>query len=317
MTVRFYSSIAQETQLTGSITGVSTTMVVAAVTGFPSSTPYTLAVGYNTVSEELVTVTGTSGTTLTITRGSDGTSAIAHNTGDKVRHVSSARDFADSRSHENATTDIHGVPPGAAIVATTGAQAISGKTFSTSTWSGGTINGTIAAAGGTFNGGTFVLPTLTSPIINNPVINTITPLGAWTTFTPTLQGAGGSPVTGTAATFNNGRFMKVGRAAHVHIETSGSAGMVIPGGNSSPITWNLPATLAPRNPVDPSVALSGGTASINFIFGLGLGHSIYTSAQTGFIVWYTTTNGASTTFDGTALKAGYPVSMDLTYECAT
>lgn len=303
MTVRFYSSIAQETQLSNSITAASTTMIVAAVTGFPSSTPYTLAVGYNTASEELVTVTGTSGTTLTITRGVDGTSAIAHNSGEKVRHASSARDFADSRSHENATTDIHGVPPGASIVSTTGTQTLTNKTITSPTF-GGNFSGSLT-------GGLLINPTLSNPTISN-----ITPLGAWTTFTPTLLGAGGAPVTGTAPNFNLGRYMKVGRTAHVHMETSGTAGMIVPGGDSQGITWNVPGTLAPRNPSDPSVTMSAGNVSVNFVFGLGIGNAIYGSSQLGFIGWYF--NGTSTvTFDGADLKGSFPISLDLTYETAS
>ena len=313
MTVRFYSSIAQETQLTGSITNVSTTIVVTAVTGFPSSTPYTLAIDYNTASEELVTVTGTSGTTLTVTRGSDGTSAISHNAGAKVRHVSSARDFSDSRSHENATTDIHGVPPGASLVSTTGTQTLTNKTIS-----GGTVSGA-AISGGAFTGainssanitgGTYTLSTINSATFNN-----IGPLGAWTTFTPTLQTAGGN-ITGTPAAFNTGRYIKVGRYATVHMETSGSAGMVIPGGDSSSIIWNVPAILAPRNPAS-TVVLGAGNSTINFILGIGFGPAIYTNSLTGFVAMYIS-SGAYVDFNGTNLKAGYPVSLDLQYETAT
>lgn len=308
MVVRFYSSTAQATTLTGSITNVSTTIVVAAVTGFPSSTPYTLALDYNTASEELVTVTATSGTTLTVTRGFDGTSATSHNAGAAVRHVSSAFDFATSRDHENATTGVHGLAPGAAIVGTTGAQTLANKTLTLPIINGVTFSGLMA---GSLTAGTF-----TAPTINGATFNNIGPLLGWTTFTPNLQ-VGATPITGTAPAFNNGRYMKVGRTAHVHMETSGSSGMIIPGGDSSPITWNVPSVLAPRNPGSSSVSMGAGTASVNFILALGIGNAIYTSSQAGFIAWYTTTNGVATAFDGTALKAGYPVSLDLTYECAS
>jgi hypothetical protein len=126
---RYYSSIAQQTTLTSGITASGTTMIVAATTGFPGSLPYTLAVDYGTSSEELVEVTGVAGTTLTVTRAVDGTSGSSHNPGAVVRHVSSARDFTDSRTHEAATTNVHGLSGGAAVVGTTSTQTLTNKTL--------------------------------------------------------------------------------------------------------------------------------------------------------------------------------------------
>lgn len=128
MTQRFYSSVATEKTLSGSINAVANTMTVSDTVGLPSSFPYTLAVDYDNISEELVEVTNAAGSLLTITRGIDGTSATLHNAGARVRHVSSARDFSDSRNHENATTQIHGLAPGEALVGTTGVQTLSNKT---------------------------------------------------------------------------------------------------------------------------------------------------------------------------------------------
>lgn len=129
MTVRFYSSVATEKTLSGAITAGQTTLVVSNTIGLPASTPYTIAVDYETAVEELVEVTGAAGTTLTITRAIDGTSASTHNSGARVRHVTSARDFADSRNHENASTNIHGLGVGEVIVGTTSVQTLSNKTF--------------------------------------------------------------------------------------------------------------------------------------------------------------------------------------------
>lgn len=103
-------------------------MTVSDTVGLPTSFPYTLAVDYENISEELVDVTNAAGTLLTITRGRDGTSATLHNAGARVRHTSSARDFADSRNHENSTTEVHGLAPGEAIVGTTGTQTLTNKT---------------------------------------------------------------------------------------------------------------------------------------------------------------------------------------------
>lgn len=104
MARRYYSSTAQRTTLSSSISDVATSMVVGAVTGFPASTPYTLIIDQDTASEEVVTVTSRSGTTLTITRASDGTTATAHSAGATVNHGVSARDFDEPNAFLNAGT---------------------------------------------------------------------------------------------------------------------------------------------------------------------------------------------------------------------
>jgi hypothetical protein len=91
--------VAQDTTITSGITSSSTTVTVGATTGYPSSYPFVLALDYNTAAEELVTVTGVSGLTLTITRGYNGTTATAHNTGAVVRHVITAQDLTDAQTH--------------------------------------------------------------------------------------------------------------------------------------------------------------------------------------------------------------------------
>lgn len=106
---RYYSSVAQDTTITGNITSGSGTMAVASTTGFPTSYPFTLAVDYDTASEELVSVTGAAGLTLTITRGVDGTSQQAHNVGAVVRHVISAQDVREPQQHIAASSGVHGV----------------------------------------------------------------------------------------------------------------------------------------------------------------------------------------------------------------
>lgn len=70
-------------------------MTVGSVTGFPGTFPYTLVIDENTVNEELVEVTAAAGTTLTVTRGVDGTAAVAHSSGASVKHTISARDLAE------------------------------------------------------------------------------------------------------------------------------------------------------------------------------------------------------------------------------
>jgi len=85
-------SNAYSTTLNGSINNSQTTLVVTSTTGAPPSTPFRLRIfaeGSNTT--EIVTVTGTSSTTYTITRASEAyagvQSASAHASGAIVEHV--------------------------------------------------------------------------------------------------------------------------------------------------------------------------------------------------------------------------------------
>ena len=105
---RYYSSTAARTTLSGAINSSVTSITVASTSGFPGSFPYTLIIDQDQVTEEIVTVTAASGTTLTVTRGADGTSAVAHDAGAAVNHGVSARDFDEPNAHVNdTTTDVH------------------------------------------------------------------------------------------------------------------------------------------------------------------------------------------------------------------
>lgn len=145
MTTRFYSSVAVTTTLSGTINASTTTIIVASVVGFPSSFPYTLAIGYGTSTNELVQVESAASTTLTVTRAIDGTTGQSHSSGAEVRHVSSARDFSDSRTHENSTTGVHGVS--GAVVGTTSTQSLSNKTLTSPTFSGTVAMGSSTVSG--------------------------------------------------------------------------------------------------------------------------------------------------------------------------
>lgn len=106
MTVRYYSSIAERTVLAGAVNGTTTTFIVDAVVGWPSSFPYTLIIDEDTINEEIVEVTGRSATTLTVSRGIDGTAGTAHSAGASVRHGVSGRDFREPNTHLN-TANVH------------------------------------------------------------------------------------------------------------------------------------------------------------------------------------------------------------------
>lgn len=117
MTTRNYSSTAQTTTLSAPCSDTQTTISLSGTVGLPAA-PFVLALDAGTASQELVLVTTVTGLNLTVTRGFDSTSAVAHLAGAPVWHTHAAVDFRDSRAHEAATTNVHGVS--GALVGLTG-----------------------------------------------------------------------------------------------------------------------------------------------------------------------------------------------------
>jgi microcystin-dependent protein len=136
---RYYSSVAVDTTLKFGITSTDLTFEVDSTAGFPTSYPYTIAIGFDSSSEELVTIVAASGTILTVGstvagggnisgRGVDGTSDQSHDAGEIVKHVISARDMTESQAHIAAESGAHGIAGN--FVGTTDTQALTNKTIS-------------------------------------------------------------------------------------------------------------------------------------------------------------------------------------------
>lgn len=213
MSLRYYAN-APATTLGASCSNSATSIQVNSVTGFPIQYPYTLILDRGTASEEAVSVTNASGTTLTVTRAIDGTTAFSHSLGAAVEHGVTAQDIREANAHVNASTAVHGLA--GAVVGTTDTQALTnkdltaGNTFPTSlatVSTGQTLtNKTLALGSNTVSGtraqfnaamtdddfasltGTETLTnkTLTSPTINTPTITNPTTTVSGLTAKPLL-----------------------------------------------------------------------------------------------------------------------------------
>ena len=225
---RYYSSTAVETSLQSSIPaqaqGASnSSFIVASVSGFPTSYPYTLIIDPDTSKEEVLTVTAGSSTTLVVTRGVDGTQGVAHSAGAVVRHGVSGRDFRESENHIAARgydideailvaanqTHVHGLQTGdGVVVGTTKTQTLTNKTLTTPTISGATISGAVTSTA-TITGGTVTSATINSSTISGGTFTgSITATGAelqnvTLAGTPVITGLSSVGMTATSATPKN------------------------------------------------------------------------------------------------------------------
>lgn len=141
MTTWNYANTSVETTLSSTINSVDTSMTVASVVGWPVSFPYTAVIDFGSSNLEVVNVTSAAGTTLTITRGQDGTSADGHASGAVVVHALVARDAAEPQAHIAATAGVHGLSGGVAVVGTTSTQTLTNKTLTTPTITGPVMSG--------------------------------------------------------------------------------------------------------------------------------------------------------------------------------
>jgi hypothetical protein len=120
MTIRNYSSRAQQTTLSTGINASATTMTVGnasnllggvAGASLSASSTFTIVIDPDTALEEIVDVTGVSGNVLTIVRGVETNPAVgqAHGAGAVIRHMAIGRDYRESNEHLKNVTTAHGL----------------------------------------------------------------------------------------------------------------------------------------------------------------------------------------------------------------
>jgi microcystin-dependent protein len=213
---RYYSSVAVDTTLKFSISSSDLTLELNSTAGFPTSYPYTLALGYDLSNEELVTIIGASSNVLTVGttvagganiagRGVDGTNDQAHAAGEPVKHVISARDMTEAQAHIAGEADVHGLavagPAGASggtVVGTTASQTLTNKTIT-----GGTVNPTTLQQAGVPAVTTTGTQTLTNKTITSPAISDATITGTTTATSGTIAlGTNASAITANSTTIS-------------------------------------------------------------------------------------------------------------------
>lgn len=193
MTARIFKSTVSTKTLSLAITDNSTAfMTLNSTATMPLTYPFTMVIDPDTVSEEIVTVTGApTGSVYPITRGGDGTTATTHLIGSVVKHMVTARDLQDAQNHIEATSggyaitndgqgatthSLHGIASGeGAVVGTLKAQSLTNKAISASSISG-TITNTGVISGGTISGATIsgstsIADTMTN---NGTIVNALT-----------------------------------------------------------------------------------------------------------------------------------------------
>jgi len=198
MTTRKYSSRSQQTTLSAALTAGGTTATVVSGTSLlggatiSSGQTFTVVIDPDTALEEIVDVTAVSTNTLTITRGIDGSSGVAHSAGAVVRHMAIGRDYREANTHIEASSGVHGLT--GSVVGTTDTQTLTNKTISAAD---NTLTGVVTLTG---------TQTLTNKTLTSP---TITGTGAIAgTFTGNLTGnvtGNASGSAGSAATLTTGR----------------------------------------------------------------------------------------------------------------
>ena len=173
MTTRKYSSRSQQTTLSAALTSSDTSATVVSGTGLLGGVTvsageiFTVVIDPDTALEEIVDVSATSGSTLTITRGVDGSTAQAHSAGAVVRHMAIGRDYREANAHIENTTTAHGLTL-ADVVKTTDTGTVTSTMIANGTIVNADVNTSAAIAYSKLN---LAGSITTSDIANNTILD--------------------------------------------------------------------------------------------------------------------------------------------------
>jgi len=248
----------------------------------PTSFPFTLILDPDLDTEEVVTATAATTNVYTITRGSDNSNITLHNVGAVIKHGVSARDYSDSRDHEAATNNVHGLAVGSSVVGTTDTQTLTNKTLTAPTFTGTTTASTVN-------------------VTTDLQFNAVSLTNAWTAWTAGTAGITNGTVTA--------RYMQVGKTVYFQYYVT------FFGANSggTKLEFNLPVTAKYDNIVCPTRLVANNS---NFV---GIARSSSTTLMVveviGTAATYANTTGITATVPAT-WQSGDWIRVAGTYEAA-
>lgn len=289
-----YAGGAPETTLAADITSGATTFAVSSGTGtnFPDGDtgPFYVIVDYDNTKAEKIRCLSRSGDTFTVPgtngRGVDGTTAVTHASGAKVRHVFTATEAQEANRTAHYTlgqvtakgdllvgtgaNTLDNVPVGSnnALLVADSAQSTGVK------WAGALPAGTLV---GTTDTQTLTNKTLTNPAINGGTLDAASThggvtgtqlaaaFGTWTSYTPTFTNC-----TSPTGTF---RYMVLGKTMFLYWNFTG--GTVTNGSLATGFT--LPGSYTVSNP--QAFRIDGAAANIG-ISNTGAANVVATSTST-------------------------------------